>query len=69
MNSESVVGRVMEGRRRDVVIATKFGQRVKEYTAQEVEFSINKSLNLLKTDYIDLLQVLNNVILLIHLVA
>jgi aryl-alcohol dehydrogenase-like predicted oxidoreductase len=50
----------MEGRRKDAVIATKFGYRdgkKTSYNAEDVEESLSNSLKNLQTDYIDLYQV------------
>jgi myo-inositol catabolism protein IolS len=57
LNSEAVLGRILQGKRRDVVVATKFGVRVPKYTATDIEQSITNSLAKLQTDYIDLYQV------------
>ncbi|XP_064647802.1 uncharacterized oxidoreductase YccK-like isoform X2 [Lineus longissimus] len=60
LNSENVLGRIMAGRRKDAVIATKFGYRGGKktyYTARDVEESLSNSLRNLQTDYIDLYQV------------
>lgn len=60
-NSERVLARCLAGRRRDVVIASKFGRHVggsvKEYTATDIEQALTASLQALETDYIDLYQV------------
>ncbi|XP_035682321.1 uncharacterized oxidoreductase YccK-like [Branchiostoma floridae] len=55
--SERVLGKALEGRRRDAIIATKFGGGHKRYTAVEVENSLQESLQALQTDYVDLYQV------------
>ncbi|XP_078671553.1 putative oxidoreductase YccK [Branchiostoma floridae x Branchiostoma belcheri] len=55
--SERVLGRALEGRRRDAIVATKFGAIHKRYTAVEVESSLQASLQALQTDYVDLYQV------------
>ena len=61
LNSEKVLGRILEGRRKDVVIASKFGARLSEvYTPQDIEQSLMTSLQRLRTDYIDLYQVRQN---------
>ena len=59
MNSERVIGRALEGRRRDVVVASKFGYRNGRdlYTPAHVEESLTLSLQHLKTDYLDIYQV------------
>ncbi|ELU18050.1 hypothetical protein CAPTEDRAFT_222791 [Capitella teleta] len=57
LNSEQTVGRILEGRRRDVVLATKVGVRVNQYKPEDIESSVMKSLQNLKTDYIDLYQI------------
>jgi len=58
--SEQVLGKALQGRRRDVVIASKFGA-LKEnnaaYDAVDIEKSLTESLRSLQTDYIDLYQV------------
>jgi len=58
--SEEVLGKALLGRRRDVVIASKFGA-LKEnnaaYDAVDIEKSLTESLRSLQTDYIDLYQV------------
>ncbi|XP_071952239.1 uncharacterized oxidoreductase YqkF-like [Antedon mediterranea] len=56
--SEEVLGQCLGSRRRDVIIASKFGARVKTpYRATDIEESLRLSLEALKTDYIDLYQV------------
>ncbi len=50
------MGRMLEGRRQNIVLATKFGSRVPKYTAVDVEISLTNSLQRLQTDYIDLYQ-------------
>lgn len=52
-DSEEKVGEVMKSRRKEVILATKTLQRDKESSWRE----INTSLERLKTDYVDLLQV------------
>lgn len=60
-NSEKVLGKILGGRRRDVVIATKFGKDEKhqskgasrQYIMQAVEASLRR----LNTDWIDLYQI------------
>jgi len=56
-NSEETLGKILEGRRKDVVIASKFGTRVKDFSGTDVEVSLLQSLEKLKTDYIDLYQI------------
>ena len=59
--SERYIGTALEewrkrgGRREDVVISTKTGTRIRpaDYSADGTRWSIEKSLELLKTDYID----------------
>eukprot|EP00914_Ancora_sagittata_P022841 GHVO01045298.1.p1 GENE.GHVO01045298.1~~GHVO01045298.1.p1 ORF type:complete len:336 (+),score=29.19 GHVO01045298.1:81-1088(+) len=57
LNSEKTVGRILEGRRKNVVLATKVGVRVNQYKPEDIETSLMKSLENLKTDYIDLYQI------------
>ncbi|CUT00983.1 aldo/keto reductase [Candidatus Kryptobacter tengchongensis] len=52
-DSEEKVGEVMKSRRKEVILATKTLQRDKESSWRE----INTSLERLKTDYVDLLQI------------
>lgn len=52
-DSEKKVGEVMKSRRKEVILATKTLQRDKESSWQE----INTSLERLKTDYVDILQI------------
>lgn len=51
----------LEGRRQDAVIATKFGFRegpnTPPYSPQQIDEAVTRSLNKLKTNYVDLLQV------------
>lgn len=60
--SEEFLGRALEGRRQDVVIATKFGMRMGEQpmesggSRRHLIASVEASLRRLGTDYIDLLQ-------------
>nr|CAB3257997.1 voltage-gated potassium channel subunit beta-2-like [Phallusia mammillata] len=65
--SESVLGRALEGRRRDAIVATKFGGRKntgdKLYRAEDIDQSLTESLQALKTDYVDLYQVHQSVIM------
>ena len=57
LNSEVVLGKILAGRRKNVVIATKFGTRVPKYGPEDIEVSLTNSLQKLQTDYIDLYQV------------
>jgi aryl-alcohol dehydrogenase-like predicted oxidoreductase len=56
-----VLGKCLQGRRQDAVIASKFGFRegpsTPAYTAQQIDESITKGLRKMQTNYIDLLQV------------
>lgn len=69
--SEVVLGKALEGRRRDVVVASKFGglkekqegQLFGTYKAEDIEKSLEASLRALQTDYIDLYQVHQSVIM------
>lgn len=60
--SEQVLGRLLGGRRKDVVIATKFGQdmhrrhALKSTSRQHILAAVEASLRRLRTDYIDLYQ-------------
>jgi aryl-alcohol dehydrogenase-like predicted oxidoreductase len=67
LTNEQLVGRAIEGKREDYVIATKFARRVDKATpgdmstigpvdgsAEYVRWSVEGSLERLKTDYIDL---------------
>lgn len=63
-DSEALLGDVLQGRRDDVVIATKFGARVVDAPDWEargsrryIRRSIERSLRRLRTDHVDLLQV------------
>lgn len=54
------MGRILEGRRESVVLASKFGygaDKKTDYTAEDVEKALSASLKRLRTDYIDLYQV------------
>ena len=62
-DSELLLGEVLEGRRDDVVIATKFGAAVLDAPQWEgrgsrryIRRAVERSLRRLRTDYIDLLQ-------------
>ena len=58
LNSETVLGKILSGRRRDVVIATKLSKpQDKDSVAESIEEQITDSLMKLQTDYIDLYQV------------
>ena len=54
-HSEEVIGQAIEGRRDEVVVATKVSHSHLEPT--QLRESLDKSLALLKTDYIDLYQI------------
>jgi len=60
-DSETILGRALEGRRGDVVIATKYGFRAGEaltragLSRQHTMWAVEQSLRRLGTDYIDLL--------------
>ncbi len=58
--SESFIGRALEGRRDQVIIATKFGHEVagqgKGASAEYIRIAAEASLRRLNTDYIDLYQ-------------
>ncbi|KAL4222399.1 hypothetical protein ACF0H5_018438 [Mactra antiquata] len=58
--SEEVLGKCLQGRRQDAVIASKFGFRegphTPPYTAQQIDEAVTRSLTKLQTTYIDLLQ-------------
>ncbi|GAU90130.1 hypothetical protein RvY_02594 [Ramazzottius varieornatus] len=60
-NSEVVLGKALEGRRQNAVIASKFGQNHPEgkveYSAMDIENALTQSLTKLNTTYIDLYQV------------
>ncbi|GAB1603561.1 uncharacterized protein LOC115216743 [Argonauta hians] len=59
--SEGVLGKCLEGRRQNAVIASKYGFRStgpeESYTAEAIDTAITNSLQNLKTDYIDLYQI------------
>jgi len=60
LNSEGVVGRLFEGRRQGMVLASKFGYGANKktgYTALDIEQALTASLERLRTDYLDLYQV------------
>ena len=57
MNSEETLGKILEGRRKNVIVASKFGTRVPEYKGPDVEVSLLQTLQKLRTDYLDLYQV------------
>lgn len=55
-----MLGRILEGRRSEVVVASKFGygaNKKTDYTAVDVEQSLLASLRRLRTDYLDLYQI------------
>jgi len=53
--SEALVGRALQGRRQEAVIATKVGGR--HLSAQDVQYACEASLRRLQTEYIDLYQI------------
>jgi aryl-alcohol dehydrogenase-like predicted oxidoreductase len=61
--SEERIGRALEGRRDEVFLATKCGEHSREpetyydFSAEAITASIDKSLELLGTDHVDLLQI------------
>jgi aryl-alcohol dehydrogenase-like predicted oxidoreductase len=62
-DSEELLGRVLKGRRHEVVLATKFGLRLPDRPAEEargsrryIRFAVEASLRRLGTDWIDLYQ-------------
>ncbi|CAI9727746.1 aldo-keto reductase YdjG-like [Octopus vulgaris] len=59
--SEGVLGKCLEGRRHNAVIATKYGFRStgpsESYTAEAIDAAITTSLQSLKTNYIDIYQI------------
>jgi aryl-alcohol dehydrogenase (NADP+) len=61
-DSEDVVGKALQGRRDDVVLATKFGRPTGQYPNHEgasrrfIVTAVESSLRRLRTDYIDLYQ-------------
>ena len=60
LNSEEVLGRALEGHQReDMVIASKMGEGGKpSFSPQDIDAAVTQSLMRLKTDYIDLYQVM-----------
>jgi aryl-alcohol dehydrogenase-like predicted oxidoreductase len=62
-HSERLIGRCFEGRRRDIVIATKAGitssYRGYDFSSQALRASLEGSLRRLRTDYVDVLQLHN----------
>ena len=64
-HSEELLGKATKGRRADMIIATKVGgdfyhgQRRMNFDPDYVEFAVDKSLERLGTDYLDLLQMHN----------
>ena len=54
--SEEYLGKALGKRRRDVIIATKFGNRGTGAGAANIQRAVEDSLRRLKTDYIDLYQ-------------
>ena len=64
--SEELIGKTVSNRRNEYILATKCGhypyrkkleQHPESWLASTVELNINQSLNRLKTDYVDLLQI------------
>ena len=60
-NSEEMLGKTISHRRDEFILATKTGHVVgdfkgNEWTADAITYSIDRSLSLLKTDYIDIIQ-------------
>lgn len=59
--SEEVLGYCLQGRRRDAVVATKYGFRnginTPPYSAAEIDEAVTRALTKLQTDYIDILQI------------
>ena len=60
--SEQVLGRALQGRRQNVVIATKFGFRegpfTPPYSNVQIDEAVTRNLTKLQTSYVDLLQVM-----------
>lgn len=57
--AEERLGKALEGRRQEVILATKcgrYGAAQFDFSAQRVRESIDESLKRLRTDYVDLLQ-------------
>ena len=61
--SEEVLGKCLQGRRKDAVVASKFGFRdgvnTPPYTAVQIDEAITRCLRKLETDYLDIMQVIN----------
>lgn len=59
--SEEVLGYCLRGRRRDAVVATKYGFRngpsTPPYSAEEIDATVTQVLRRMETDYIDILQI------------
>ncbi|ESP04305.1 hypothetical protein LOTGIDRAFT_237410 [Lottia gigantea] len=57
--SEEVLGECLQGRRKDAIVATKygFGKGTEPYTAEDIDKTVTTALTKLQTDYIDLLQI------------
>ncbi|KAK7110683.1 1-deoxyxylulose-5-phosphate synthase YajO-like [Littorina saxatilis] len=59
--SEEVLGYCLKGRRKDAVVATKYGFRsgpsTPPYSAAEIDEAVTRSLRKMETDYIDILQI------------
>ena len=64
-HSEKLIGEALEGRREDIIIATKVGGDFynvgagANFTREYITFAIEKSLKRLRTDYIDIYQLHN----------
>ena len=60
--TEQVLGRALQGRRQNAVIATKFGFRegpfTPPYSTIQIDEAVTRSLTKLQTSYVDLLQVI-----------
>ncbi len=52
--TEPIVGKALKGCRENIILSTKKSTRRKEVTAKTVEESLNQSLKMLDTDYIDI---------------
>jgi len=59
--SEEVLGKCLQGRRQNAVVASKFGFRegpqTPPYSVQEIDEAITRSLTKLQTSYLDVLQI------------
>ena len=54
--SEELLGRALEGRRDDALIATKCGSRSRDFSAAGIRRELGESLRRLRTDRVDVLQ-------------